>query len=70
MFDDLTDTQQKVIPLSGKVILKACPGSGKTYVIAHKVISELGKWKDRNKGMAILSFTNVAKDELLDNIKK
>lgn len=70
MFDNLTDTQQKVIPLSGKVILKACPGSGKTYVIAHKVVSEFGKWKDRNKGMAILSFTNVAKDELLDNIKK
>ncbi len=70
MTEKLTKAQESVIRLSGKNILKACPGSGKTYVISHKVVSELRTWKYKNSGMAILSFTNVAKDELINNIKK
>lgn len=64
MFEQLTDSQKEIIDLQGKSILKACPGSGKTFVIAHKVVHDFKLWKDKNKGMAILSFTNVAKREL------
>ena len=70
MAEKLTKSQENVIKLSGKNVLKACPGSGKTYVISHKVVSELRTWKYKNSGMAVLSFTNVAKDELINNIKK
>ena len=70
MTEKLTEAQENVIRLAGKNILKACPGSGKTYVISHKVVSELRTWKYKNSGMAVLSFTNVAKDELINNIKK
>ena len=70
MAEKLTVAQENVIRLTGKNILKACPGSGKTYVISHKVVAELRKWKYKNSGMAVLSFTNVAKDELINNIKK
>jgi len=70
MAEKLTKSQENVIKLSGKNVLKACPGSGKTYVISHKVVSELSTWKYKNSGMAVLSFTNVAKDELINNIKK
>lgn len=64
MFEQLTDSQNKIIELQGKNILKACPGSGKTFVLAHKIVNDFKLWKDKNKGMAILSFTNVAKHEL------
>lgn len=68
MFEELTDMQKSIITLHGKNILKACPGSGKTFVVAHKVINDYNNWKEKNKGMAVLSFTNVAKDELLSKI--
>lgn len=70
MFEQLTDSQQKIVGLQGKNILKACPGSGKTFVVAHKVVYDYKLWKEKNQGMAILSFTNVAKDELLANIQE
>lgn len=69
MFEELTDNQKKIISLEGKYILKACPGSGKTYVVAHKVFHDFKLWKHKNKGMAILSFTNVAKNELNTKIQ-
>lgn len=51
----------------GKVILNACPGSGKTTTIAQKIIEienshEIGK----HSGVACLSFTNSAKNELIE----
>ena len=70
MLKKLTTAQDNIIKLTGKNVLKACPGSGKTYVISHKVVAELRRWKYKNSGMAVLSFTNVAKDELINNIKK
>lgn len=70
MFEQLTNYQKKIIDLQGKNILKACPGSGKTFVIAHKVVYDFRLWKDKNKGMAILSFTNVAKNELHAKIQE
>lgn len=68
MFEELTDMQEGIITLRGKNILKACPGSGKTFVVAHKVINDYNNWQEKNKGMAVLSFTNVAKEELLTKI--
>lgn len=70
MFEQLTDSQEGIIGLQGKNILKACPGSGKTFVVAHKVVHDFKLWKDKNKGMAILSFTNVAKRELETKIQE
>ena len=34
----LTTTQKEAIDTDGKVILKACPGSGKTFVVANKIV--------------------------------
>lgn len=70
MFEQLTNFQEEIISLQGKNILKACPGSGKTFVVAHKVVHDFKLWKDRNRGMAILSFTNVAKHELDTKIQE
>ncbi len=70
MFEQLTDAQKEIVCLQGKNILKACPGSGKTFVVAHKVAYDFKLWNYKNKGMAILSFTNVAKNELNSKIQE
>lgn len=70
LFDELTDSQKKIVGLHGKNILKACPGSGKTFVVAHKVVNDFNLWQEKNKGMAILSFTNIAKRELDTKIQE
>lgn len=55
----------------GKVILNACPGSGKTTTIAKKIL-ELEKLKEigGHSGVACLSFTNSAKDEINEAYRK
>lgn len=55
----------------GKVILNACPGSGKTTTIAKKILeletlNEIGS----HSGVACLSFTNSAKDEINEAYRK
>ncbi|MGV2873496.1 UvrD-helicase domain-containing protein [Colwellia sp. E150_009] len=52
------------------VYLEACPGSGKTEVVAAKVAKEISNWKKDPSGIAILSFSNSATDELKDRIGK
>lgn len=55
----------------GKVILNACPGSGKTTTIAKKIL-ELENYKEigGHSGVACLSFTNSAKDEINEAYRK
>ncbi|BDR84448.1 ATP-dependent helicase [Clostridium tetani] len=65
-----TESQMLAIESSGKSILKSCPGSGKTFVVASKMIREMNKWKYKNRGIALLSFTNVAHEEVIRQIKK
>lgn len=55
----------------GKIILNACPGSGKTTTIAFKISELLKTWDKENGcrcGIACLSFTNVAKNEIDNKI--
>ncbi|KVV16328.1 ATP-dependent helicase [Flavobacterium sp. TAB 87] len=55
----------------GKIILNACPGSGKTTTIAKKIL-DLENLKEigDHSGVACLSFTNSAKDEINEAYKK
>lgn len=55
----------------GKVILNACPGSGKTTTIAKKIL-ELERLNEigGHSGIACLSFTNSAKDEINEAYRK
>lgn len=50
--------------------LKACAGSGKTEVVGLKAAYEIKRWKEKNKGIAILSFTNNATDVIGDRVKQ
>ncbi len=64
--------QKKYInsPIDQHIYLKACPGSGKTEVVAAKVAKEMARWDQSPGGMAILSFANSATDELKERIGK
>lgn len=66
----LSNEQQTFVKSEGKVVLCACPGSGKTFTVAHKLSSYLNFWEDKHKGIAVLSFTNVASLEIEKKIKQ
>ncbi len=53
----------------GRYVIKACPGSGKTFTIAHLLTQELGGWGSERKGIAVLSFTNKASEEVLNKFE-
>lgn len=50
--------------------LEACPGSGKTEVVAAKVVREVNSWCKYPGGLAALSFANSATDELTARVSK
>jgi DNA helicase-2/ATP-dependent DNA helicase PcrA len=63
---DLNNQRQDYVNAKGKIVLNACPGSGKTTTIAYKLHTLIeNEYKLENMGgIACLSFTNVAKDEI------
>ena len=65
MIYEINEERKAYLKARGKIILNACPGSGKTTTIAKKII-ELQELKEINNhaGVACLSFTNAAKDEI------
>lgn len=67
---ELTEEQQIFMKSQGKNILCACPGSGKTYLVAIKVISYLEQSKLKHQGLAVLSFTNVASNEIMGQVEQ
>lgn len=44
--------------------LSACPGSGKTTLVVAKLAILAKKWPYRNKGICVLSHTNVAREQI------
>lgn len=51
----------------GKIIVKACPGSGKTLCVSERIIKFIEQHESKTSGLAITSFTNVAVDEIKKN---
>ena len=62
----LTDDQINYVlsDIETDVYLNACPGSGKTEVIGVKCAYELSHWQSKTSGIAVLTFTNSAEDEI------
>ena len=65
MFDTLSKTQRKVVfEKEGKFVVRACPGSGKTYSVAARLADRMSKWQLNYQGIAAISFTNAAWQEI------
>nr|WP_256836900.1 ATP-dependent helicase [Pseudomonas oleovorans] len=65
-----THEQQAYIgaSLSEHVYLRACPGSGKTEVVAAMIAKATREWQRSPSGIAVLTFCNSATDELKDRL--
>ena len=62
---DFTDTQRKAVLLDGGTRdIQAAPGSGKTTLLAAKLQLLADKWSYRNRGICVLSHTNVSIEEI------
>ena len=65
-----TEKQKEILDKRkhGLFVVKAAPGSGKTFTIAKKAIDIIEDW-DSHGGLALLSFTNIAVDEMKETFK-
>lgn len=54
--------------IRSNIYLKACPGSGKTEVLGVKCAVEFERWSELTSGIAVLTFTNSAEDEMKSRI--
>ena len=58
------DTRRSVIKNMDTVDIQAFPGSGKTTILIAKLAILAKKWTYANKGICVLSHTNVAREEI------
>ena len=64
---ELNQQCKAYLETKGKIVLNACPGSGKTTAIAKKLTDLTKEYEttlSKYAGVACLSFTNTAKDEI------
>lgn len=68
--EEKTDEQLDYIlsPIDQCIYLEACAGSGKTEVLGLKAAYEICKWKSKQNGIAVLTFTNEATATIADRI--
>jgi DNA helicase II / ATP-dependent DNA helicase PcrA len=65
----LNDEQKIAVQHSGNILLTACPGSGKTRVIIHKLAYELIQLEEHSKKRIIaLTFTVRASEEIFKRL--
>ncbi len=65
MFESLSAVQKQIaLEKKGKFVVRACPGSGKTFSVAARVSSLINSWEKVSEGIAAISFTNVAWQEI------
>lgn len=64
-FDELNEEQKKAVKQEGNVLLTACPGSGKTRVIIHKLAYVASHFNEGcKKKVAAVTFTVRAAEEI------
>jgi superfamily I DNA/RNA helicase len=67
---ELNKQQAAAVNQPGNVFVTACPGSGKTRVLTHRIIKELSELESTKHRVIAVTFTNRAADEIksrLDN---
>ena len=58
----LTDQQTAVVEAQGILFVEACPGAGKTRALVARLLKRTEE--EPRKGIALISFTNAAIDEV------
>lgn len=71
MFSKLTEKQKDIVRCNKpRMVVKACPGSGKTVSVSARLARFLTENTYRHSGVAVISFTRVAADEIKANLLK
>lgn len=70
MLKGLNKQQIDAVRQEGNVLLTACPGSGKTRTLTHKIAYELEKINKSKKVIIAVTFTNRAADEIKKRIRE
>lgn len=66
---DFTDAERRAVLLEkNSRDVQAAPGSGKTTLLAAKLLLLAQKWVHTNRGICVLSHTNVARDEIANRL--
>ncbi len=66
-----TPEQKAVIDSNSRItVVRACPGSGKTRVFVESLKMRIDSWTKKNAGIASISFTNVAQEQIAEGIGK
>lgn len=61
---DFDECRIDILKNMTSVDIHACPGSGKTTLLVAKLAILAKKWPYPNKGICVLSHTNVAREEI------
>lgn len=71
MFSKLTEKQRLILDCQEhKIVVKACPGSGKTYSVAARIARLLKTESFKHSGIAAISFTKVACDKIREDLSQ
>lgn len=64
-----TEQQQQILNCQARIrLVAAAPGSGKTWLIGERIRMSLSSWKLAQRGIAALSFTNTAREEIIEAV--
>ncbi|MDO8589051.1 MAG: UvrD-helicase domain-containing protein [Armatimonadota bacterium] len=66
----LTEDKFDIVTYDGNAVVVACPGSGKTRAVASRLAHRISNWTSTRTGIAALSFTNVAADEIRHYLRR
>ena len=67
--DAFSDIPRKNAILSNQSLdVTACPGSGKTTLLVAKLAILARKWKDKKRGICVLSHTNAAREVIEERL--
>ena len=65
----LSPKQKQVVTHVGNGVVRACPGSGKTKSLNARLAYHMAGWDSYRQGIAALSFTNVAAEEIKSGLR-
>ncbi|MCD7931679.1 MAG: UvrD-helicase domain-containing protein [Tannerellaceae bacterium] len=72
MIRSLSENQKAILDCEdNRIIIKACPGSGKTFTVSAKLSKLLRENRlFRHQGIAAISFTNTACRQIINSLKE
>nr|MDA3814804.1 ATP-dependent helicase [Patescibacteria group bacterium] len=66
----LNKEQQIAVETPGNLFIRACPGSGKTRVITHKIAYNLERMTTQKRRVIAVTFTNRAADQIFNRVNQ